>query len=356
MYKESQYNYFVPYKNGRVIYYNAVTRKCFDMSETEHKQIQTLFADPISFDLCYPSVFQEFINLGFFIEENYEEIAFLRYRYNQETVYNSEFHVVLCINKTIENPQTYINKIKLHIDMLFHTNIPPLFCLEWNGIALSKHFYDICLPILHYAKEKCNHFHITFHPQVATKINLEEKNIINMVKELCVRVPYCIFLIRLNSNKSYEELHMPSSIKNLLIDFKSTQNTIWDTKNFTLAPLCVVCDFRESDLWYPLKSPRINQYTIDCNGNVYLGKPFYAYIQPIGALTDNGTIQWNNQLRIQTLGNPWFEKEKCKRCKHLFLYSPICSQLHTNLCCTDLNIISIEDVIVSEFNQIHKKQ
>lgn len=55
MYKQSRYNYFVPYCN-KILYFNALSKISFLMTPQEHEKLQEQFADPISFEFGIPSV------------------------------------------------------------------------------------------------------------------------------------------------------------------------------------------------------------------------------------------------------------------------------------------------------------
>ena len=50
MYKQSRYNYFVPYCN-KILYFNALSKISFLMTTQEHEKLQEQFADPISLSL-----------------------------------------------------------------------------------------------------------------------------------------------------------------------------------------------------------------------------------------------------------------------------------------------------------------
>ena len=71
MYKQSRYNYFVPYCN-KILYFNALSKISFLMTTQEHEKLQEQFADPISFEFGIPSVFNKFAEWGFFVKEVYE--------------------------------------------------------------------------------------------------------------------------------------------------------------------------------------------------------------------------------------------------------------------------------------------
>lgn len=88
MYKQSRYNYFVPYCN-RILYFNSLTKKSFLMTPQEHEKLQKQFSDPISFEFGIPSVFNKFAEWGFFVKEEIDELALFRYLYNKDILYNA---------------------------------------------------------------------------------------------------------------------------------------------------------------------------------------------------------------------------------------------------------------------------
>ena len=129
MYKTSKYNYFIE-NGGSVIYSNGLSNQCFSVKKIEHERLQLLLNDLISFEINYNSVFLKFLDWGFIINDDIDEIDIIRYRNRKATIESRDYNLV--INPTLEcnfncwycyenHPKGYMNKntvelIKKHVD------------------------------------------------------------------------------------------------------------------------------------------------------------------------------------------------------------------------------------------------
>lgn len=171
MYKQSQYNYFVPYCN-KILYFNSLTKKSFLMTPQEHERLQKLFSDPISFEFGIPTVFNKFAEWGFFVKEEIDELAIFRYLYNRDILYSKECHLIIALPKNRKDNSDMVDSIKKHLTFLFKERITSL-SIEWLGeesgadIDLYKHIIE------EYAKKECHKAAIDYEqecPLIAPRV------------------------------------------------------------------------------------------------------------------------------------------------------------------------------------------
>lgn len=332
MYRQSCYNYFVPYQDGKVIYYNALTRNSFVMLTSEHERIQNKFDDPISFELGIPTVFHQFKEWGFFVKEGEDEIAPFRFRYNKEVLFSPDLHIILHVANEVPIKEEYIVIVKKHIEHLVVNSFLPLLCLEWGGNAVLDQYEDLVVPISDYTHTLCKQYDIPFKLQML--IDGEEWDKDDFIPRLSAHDK---LVVRQMTKLSLANDRFPVETDFDLIDWNATDD--------------------KDNEWYPVFFPRLYQYTILGNGDVCCGRPGNRGIAILGKLLNNGTIEWDEQQRIQLLGSPWFETERCRQCKHLYLLSLICSRMCSvskNFCCLELNVIAPEQIIIEEFESKEK--
>lgn len=154
MYKQSRYNYFVPYCN-KILYFNSLTKKSFLMSPQEHEKLQKQFSDPISFEFGIPSVFSKFTEWGFFVREETDELALFRYLYNKDILYSRDCHLIIALSESREDNSGMTDSIKEHLSSLFKEGITSL-CIEWLGEESDTDIDSYKHIIEGYAKENCN--------------------------------------------------------------------------------------------------------------------------------------------------------------------------------------------------------
>lgn len=181
MYKLSYYNYFVPYKE-RVIYFNTLEGNSFTLSVKEHERMQQQFADPISFDLRYPSVFKQFKSLGFIVDDDNDELDRFRFRYQERVFNNRDYHLTIIngwkndldlfspaqqvAEKYLESE--FIELVKKHIHHMVVGERIDSLCLEFAGGEPLLDFTSRIQPVCQYAKQICTESGISFHGQIAT--------------------------------------------------------------------------------------------------------------------------------------------------------------------------------------------
>lgn len=198
MYKLSKYNYVLN-ENSKFIYFNGMTGAIFAMNEDEHKKMSSLWEDLDTFKQNYGSVFKRFIEWGFFVPVDIDEIDRLRFN-NKTAVFSDKFY------RLIMNPTTdcifncwycdqhsqdkgrmsdeIIDKVKKHLDyMVFIERITGLH-VDWFGGEPLIYFNEVIAPISEYAMKLAGEVKIPFKNQITTNGYLLDKEMILRMKSL----------------------------------------------------------------------------------------------------------------------------------------------------------------------------
>ena len=142
MYKTSNYNWFIPY-NGNLIYYNGLSKSSFVLNRDEHDKMKKQFEDLITFDLEYPSIFKQFKEWGFIVEEGLDELNIIRFDYMNEVLNNRNYKLSIIIEESVD--ELFVSSISNHVqDMCVREKITSLH-LEFiiNEICDSIHINTI---------------------------------------------------------------------------------------------------------------------------------------------------------------------------------------------------------------------
>lgn len=197
MYKLSSYNYYVK-DNDRYIYFNGITNQVFSLSEKEHNNMQVLLSDLISFEIKYNSVFKRFIDWGFIIEKNLDEIDILRYRNKLATIDNKALNII--INPTLEcnfhcwycyeeHPKGHMNqdvicKIEKYIKHKIVSDRVSSVHISWFGGEPLLYFDEVVYPISKFAVNLCVFHNIPFASSITTNASKINVSMIEKMEEI----------------------------------------------------------------------------------------------------------------------------------------------------------------------------
>lgn len=128
MYAISRYNYLIDYK-GKKLLFNGLNGSGILMKCSEWEQLEELFKNLPTFEQDYQLDFNQLKHLGFIVDDEFDELAFLKHQ-NKTITYGSDLYHLI-INPTMEcnfhcwycyeeHPQGHmtndvIDSIKLHI-------------------------------------------------------------------------------------------------------------------------------------------------------------------------------------------------------------------------------------------------
>ena len=197
MNKLSKYNYFIP-EGDRVIYFNGISNEVFSLSQQEHEKMQSLLKEPDEFERKYPSVFARFLNWGFIVPENKDEVKYLLLR-NKEAVF-SDKNYMLVINPTLEcnfgcwycyeeHPQgrmsgEVMERILKHIKYMVGQERITALNLSWFGGEPLLYFDEIVYPISLHGKKMCEEAGIPFFNSITTNASLITLDIAEKMGEI----------------------------------------------------------------------------------------------------------------------------------------------------------------------------
>jgi len=196
MYKLSNYNYFIPYSD-RIIFFNGLSGHNFSTSEKEYQFLKEQFTDPVSFKNQYSSVFNKFKEWGFIIDEQKDELDFIRLRNRLAVFSNKNYYLV--INPTLDcnfncwycyekHPKGYMSEttidlIKKHIQwMIEYEKIDGLH-LGWFGGEPLMYFNKVMYPIAKYSQEITEKYKLNFQHSITTNAYLINAKMVEKFKE-----------------------------------------------------------------------------------------------------------------------------------------------------------------------------
>jgi uncharacterized protein len=185
MYKLSKYNYFVPYSD-RIIFFNGFSGQIFSTSEKEYLSIKELFGALDLFQTKYSSVFEKFKEWGFIINEQTDELDFIRLRNRRAVFADRVYH--LTINPTLEcnfncwycyiqHPKGYmsgaaIELVKKHIRWMVDNEKIDGLHLTWFGGEPLIYYNQVMQPISQYAMELMATRDLKFYHSIITSSRL----------------------------------------------------------------------------------------------------------------------------------------------------------------------------------------
>ncbi len=266
IYKVSRYNYLIDYK-GKKLLFNGLNGSGFLMRISEWKNVEMLMDDLLLFEHNYPIEFSQFKQLGYIIEKEFDELAYIKYK--NKIITHSTDRFLLIINPTLEcnfrcwccyeehrhgrMSEETVGSIKMLIKRkIEETGIKSLE-LNWFGGEPLLYFNDIVLTISQYAKDICDNHGVNFtngittngfciddemikkmneirlyNVQITLEGNRERHNkirnssgeasydkIINNINLLCSNIPNA----RVNVRVNYDEATFKKSLTDILDDF-----------------------------------------------------------------------------------------------------------------------------------------
>lgn len=193
--KKSNYNIITPYHNYRILY-NTLTDSMICFTEEEYCEIENLFSNLQEFSSQYPRLFKEIKIAGFIIDDDFDELSYIKLLNKISTFEESSYH--LTINPTLDcnlkcwycsteykhaqhngaMDKETIEAVKKHIEYLVNQKRITHLHLDWFGGEPLMHFYDIVMPIAKYALELCASNNVVLSHHITTNsVYMTEKMI-----------------------------------------------------------------------------------------------------------------------------------------------------------------------------------
>lgn len=184
-YRHSRYNYAVDY-NGKKLLYNGLSGAGICMTKEEYEKIKPLMENLETFQRDYPEDFNHLLNLGYVIEDSFDEIRYIRYKNNEAVFLNRAYTIV--INPTLEcnfrcwycyedhvdgkMSDDTVEAVKKHIEHKVINHEITSLHLSWFGGEPLLYFNEIIYPISLFAKELCENYKVPFSNHVTSNAYL----------------------------------------------------------------------------------------------------------------------------------------------------------------------------------------
>lgn len=197
MYKISRYNYTIDYK-GKKLFFNGIKGSGMLMSLSEWNNIQPFLNDLDRFKQEYPDDFDKLKQMGYIIDSDLDELAYLKYM-NKTATYGNNGYTIL-INPTLEcnfrcwycyeehnkghMSDATIEKIKLHLKRKIENREINLLNLGWFGGEPLLYFDEVVYPISKFAKQLMEENNIPFHNSITTNAYCINDDMIEKMQEI----------------------------------------------------------------------------------------------------------------------------------------------------------------------------
>jgi uncharacterized protein len=231
--------------DSKFIYFNGMTGAVFDMGSNEHQRMSSLWDDLTTFEQNYNSVFKRFVEWGFIVPKEIDEIDRLRFN-NKTAVFSDKFY------RLIMNPTTdcifncwycdqhsqdkgkmsgeVMDKIKKHIDYMVNIDRITGLHLDWFGGEPLMYFEEIMIPLSKYAMKILEKNKIPFINQITTNGYLIDKQMILKMKDLKLN----IFQITIDGDEKrhnkIRNVNGEPSFQRIIENINLILNTIPDSK------------------------------------------------------------------------------------------------------------------------------
>lgn len=179
MNKESSYNMSISY-NDEVILYNTLSQALCRLTKEEFSVITDLLKDLEVFEQAYPRLFSQMKEDGYIINQNVDELAFIRYNNRLQIYGDRRLHIT--INPTLDCNLTcwycsteyakafhsgrmsdeMVEALKTHIYNQITVGRIPALHLDWFGGEPLMYFDQVIYPIASYAKQLCEEHNVIF--------------------------------------------------------------------------------------------------------------------------------------------------------------------------------------------------
>lgn len=177
--KTSDYNYFIPYKEGH-IFFNGITKRFFLASEKNHAKLMDIISRPGYYGEKYAPFLERMLVEGFVVEDDVQEMDIIRDEFDRKRnsdqytlmilpTYDCNLRCWYCIqehqNMTLSDET--VARIKKHIEKYLLKNEIKELRLSWFG-GEPLLAYRKLIEITRYSKDFCECHHIGFFSDMTT--------------------------------------------------------------------------------------------------------------------------------------------------------------------------------------------
>lgn len=184
--KLSQYNFEVEHTEHMLLY-NALTHKLLPVTYPEYAAIETLMEHLPEFEQLYPELYNAFKNAGFIVNEDFDELAYIKLQSNRKIYGNRNYHIT--INPTLDcnvrcwycsvdyagtqhdrgrMSEETIEALKEHIHSLMRNKGTDSVMLDWFGGEPTMYYEEVMKPISEFATRTARELGVDFSQRITT--------------------------------------------------------------------------------------------------------------------------------------------------------------------------------------------
>ncbi len=380
--KTSRYNYYLPYKEGKYIFFNGLTKRFFTVSENNYNKFRTILSNPNDYLSKYSTFLDKMRKDGFVLDSQVNEIDLVQEKFEEMRnkndymliifpTYRCNFKCWYCVqdHENLNLSEDDFENIKNHIRSYLLENNIQSFTISWFGGEPMLSFEKI-VDLASFAKEFCKEQGINFQNEITTNGAFLSKGRLKIMEKL----DFKSFQITIDGNREMHNRtrHDPENssfdviLKNcihavdLIPEIRLVLRFNYSADNMTEEMVrdvnsCIPEEYRSRIKLLFQKIWQINEETISQEkyqklrkmfrqSGYQLSKPFFSscyaekyHINTIfpngkiekcnnlpldnlrGILTKKGTIEWQNEIFF-TNHNNLSPKSPCRNCKYL----PVC--------------------------------
>jgi uncharacterized protein len=220
MTKASRYNIETEHSDF-ILLYNALTNALLPISYKDYAVIETLMENLPVFSKKFPDLYRAFQNSGFIIEEDFDELAYIRLQNKRRVYLNTDYRIT--INPTLDcnlrcwycsvtyaGAEHYkermsdetVENLKNHIRYLVENQKANSILLDWFGGEPMMFYDEVIQPISDFAKKITAEHNVNFRQQMTTNGTLfNEKRVREMTE-----AKFNFFQIPIDGNERYHNL------------------------------------------------------------------------------------------------------------------------------------------------------
>lgn len=196
-YKQSHYNFTVPYNNKKLIF-NALSGAIFSVTDEEYTQVFSKYIKNINLlKEEIPCLFHFLEKNGFVVSNKINEYEIITFRNTKSIFLNNHYRLVViptlncnfkcwyCYEEHYEEIMSNetIEAVKNHINNVVTKNKIPSLMLDWYGGEPLLCFENIIYPIAKYCMSRCKRNNVIFNHMITTNGYLIDKYI-EQIKEI----------------------------------------------------------------------------------------------------------------------------------------------------------------------------